>query len=223
MRTIAVLMMVAMGVGAMHGMEPTPGQAGKQTREYVIHVDSKPAGALLWTIAVHKDGRLTATAQADVHVGHSLFAYAYSYRGAEEWTDDRLTRVEGRSNDNGKKTTLIARVGAQRVELEINGKSSKGSPVSWTSSYWRLPAAGVRGQDLAILDADTGEIFSGKLEPVRSETLKVDGRSMPCTCYRLTAKVSANLWFDDEDRLVRQTYVDDGHPTEIMLVRTRTE
>lgn len=195
----------------------------RETRDYAVAVDGKPAGTMRVLVTTGKENRQIATIQADVKVGHGIFGYTYSYRGSETWAADRIGALEANSNDNGKKTAVRAKIQSDRADVTVDGKLGANRPFTWTTSYWRLPRDEVRTGELAVLDVDNGTAFNGRLEFVGTEQLNFGGTSMTCSHYHLHAKVPVELWFDAKERLVRQTYVDDGHPTEIKLLRAAAE
>lgn len=222
MARATIIMAILLGIVA-GAMASPPDAQPRETREYAIAVDGKPAGALRVRITTDKDKRQTATLQADVKVGHGLFSYSYAYRGAETWSADRIIQVEANSNDNGKRTNVLAKTRPERTDVTIDGKTTVSRSFDWTTSYWRLPLEELRKNEMRVLDVDSGTLVSARLELVGAEQVKLVSGLTRCTHYHLHAQVPAELWFDGMERLVRQTYVDDGHPTEMKLVRTSVD
>ena len=46
---------------------------------------------------------------------------------------------------------------------------------------------------------------------------------MACRHFKVTGSSPADLWFDEQDRLVRQKSVEEGHPIELRLRRIREQ
>jgi hypothetical protein len=173
------------------------------------------------TISGEKDGVVTMSGQAEIKVSYvgGLYTYRYSYSGEETWKDGRLQRFFSRCNDDGKEFKVSASSDGKELRLRVNGRESKASVDSWLSSYWKLPDAALRKGDISIIDADSGRPMSAKLRHVANEKLTVAGREQACSHYRLTGGAQADLWYDGQERLVRQEWMEDGHKTVLELTR----
>jgi hypothetical protein len=62
-------------------------------------------------------------------------------------------------------------------------------------------------------------LHNARIEDVTSEQIPVAGRVEHCTHYRLRGGLTADLWFDDQSRLVCQQSIEDGYPVELRLTR----
>ena len=190
-------------------------------RDFSIHVDGKRAGAYHMTITRADDGSIVMSGHADVQVSYLVYRYVYNYRGTEVWKDNRLQRLDSNCNDNGKKFTVNALADSTGLHVKTNSGDASGPANVWTTTYWKLPEAQLRNQGLSLLDCDTGRVLSGKLQHLGAVPLNAGGTARNCARYRLTGEIRAELWYDDEDRLVREDTVEDGHRTVIELVRVR--
>jgi hypothetical protein len=194
--------------------------AGGETRDYIVSVDDKEAGAYHMTIGDEKDGGLKMTGQAEIRVKVlGVTAYKYSYGGSELWKDGRLISFASRCSDDGKKFEVSAVSDGKELRIKANDKDSTASADTWTTSYWRLPDAKLRKGDLSVMDADTGRTMTASLKLIANEKLKIAGKEQSCAHYRLSGGAKADLWYDAEDRLVRQQWLEDGHKTVIDLSR----
>jgi hypothetical protein len=223
---------LAMLTGCFSSLTATPVVAAPQerpsavreTRDFTILVDNRQTGTFRLTVTTGGDGRSIMTGQADVRVPYLLRSYVYTYRGAEIWNGDRPVQVQASTNDNGKKASVTAVVRDSGTDVTVNGERRAIPGLSWTTTYWRLPAPAVmRNQGFPILDVDTGKIWQGKLQFVGPVQVRVDGNQVNCSYYRLDTETPAELWFDGQGRLVRQVSVEEGHRTEWRLARIRQE
>ena len=87
------------------------------------------------------------------------------------------------------------------------------------STYWRLPAAKFRNQNVPLIDADTGKDIAATLRFVGMENTPVAGQTVQCAHWRVTGGVQVDCWYDGFDRLVRQESVEDGHKTQLELIQ----
>ncbi|HMO37216.1 MAG TPA: hypothetical protein PKA06_14355, partial [Gemmatales bacterium] len=73
---------------------------------------------------------------------------------------------------------------------------------------------------IALLDADLGQEHQIKLQNMGKVVQIVNGMRVTCTHYRVTGTVQADLWFDENERLVRREMERRGRKVTMMLVST---
>jgi hypothetical protein len=196
--------------------------ADTETRDFAITIDKKQAGSYQLTVATQDDGTVTAAAQASVRLNYFIKVYTYSYRGTEVWKNGRLVQLDSTSDDDGKRYTVAVRPDATGLRVQVNGQDRQSvRPDVWLSTYWRLPDAKYRNQPVPLLDADTGKDLHAQLHFVAEVQKTIAGQTMNCTHYRLTGDVKVDLWYDAQERMVRQEAIEDGHRTVLELVRIR--
>ena len=196
-----------------------PAAAGEvETRTFQVKVDGKPAGDYRMVIR-EEDGVTTVTGQASVSVRYFVYRYSYSYQGTEAWKDGRLQRLESQTNDDGKRYQVTAVAEGDQLHVWSNGNDHRTRADSWTTTYWRLADPKLRNQPVILLDADTGKDIRATLRFVGTQQLSVGGQVQECTHYRLAGGVSVELWYDAQERLVKQEAIEDGHRTALELTR----
>ncbi len=183
-------------------------------------MDGKLAGDYHMTIRRQADGAISLAAQSDVKVAVLLVtAYSYSYRGLEVWKDGRLQHFESAGKENGKPFAVAANADASGLRVKADGKESVLPPDAWATSCWQLPASPMRNQDIPLMGCDNGQISTGRLQYIGAERLKVAGQEQACTHFRLMRDAPYELWYDGQDRLVREEWASNGHRTVLDLVR----
>jgi hypothetical protein len=186
--------------------------AEPEQRVYGVYANGKPAGEHRMTITTQEDGTQIMTAEAEVQVRHRFGTYRYSYRGTETWKEGRLLKLDASSNDDGKRHTVSAVLAKEGLMVTANGRRIiVQQPDVWTATHWQMPTVAQRKQGLPILDTDTGEVQSAKLDEMGPAQVSVNGQVVDCTHYRLTGAMPADLWFDANGRLVRQEWTEDGY------------
>jgi hypothetical protein len=197
----------------------TPSRAGEtETRTFAIAVDGKSAGTLQISIREKDANSQTVEVHARVDVRVFFVRYTYRYDGTEEWKQGRLMQLQSSTNDNGAQMSVTA--SAQGDELHVRSREREENMRwdVWPTTYWRLPAPRFRNQGVPLLDADTGKYLEGSLTFVGNETLRVGGRSVNCTHFLVSAQgIDVNVWYDDRERLVRQTSREQGQSTVFAL------
>lgn len=192
--------------------------AEPEVREYRITVDGKPVGTYRLEVRPRGADQTEVVAEANVSARWFLKTYTYRYRGTEIWAGDRLVELKSSSDDNGRRYTVVAAEDTQRTQVTANGVSRSAPRGMWTTSHWRLPP-GKKAGEVTRLDVDTGRIVPGKLELIGPASLTIGGRPVATTRYRITGMAPAELWFDENERLVRQETMEDGHRTILELTR----
>src|SRR5262249_13675627 len=161
----------------------------------------KPAGIYTLKLQDTADG-VDVQSQCDVDYRFLLFHYRYRYRGHEVWKGSKLASFESDCLDDGKSIRIKGQPGTNSFSLSVNGKTSALPLDVLTSSYWRLPPNRQPGGQ--FLEVDSGRLFKAQLEPAGSEGLTVGDQNLQCKRYRLKGEDSGDLWYDEENRLVRQ-------------------
>jgi hypothetical protein len=191
-------------------------------RDFRVYVDGKPAGTYSMTISRQDDGSFIMSAQADVAVTYlRIYHYTYTFRGTETWKDGLLQRLDSSSNDDGKRFTVNATADGNRLRIIANNRETAVRPEAWTTTYWRLPDQRYRNQPLTLVDADTGRAFNVALQYLGLNNVNVAGQVRSCSHYHVSGGFKADVWFDDQERLVRVDTVDDGHAEILELIRIR--
>ena len=193
-----------------------------EVREFDILVDDKLAGTHRLSISSRGDVT-TARIESDVKIDLIVYVYTYKFRATEVWREDRLAQIDVHCADGGKRTALTAKSDGVNCQVVLNGRQQVTDRSTMTTAYWRLPAAVDQQRAVSILDVETGIAKLGTIERIGRATLKVEDRPIACRHFNVTGSSPADLWFDDQDRLVRQKSVENGHPTELRLRRIREQ
>jgi hypothetical protein len=205
-------------------VEPAHGQAlvCEEVRQLDVYVKDKPAGTTIIRISDLDDGTTRVDTEVNVKLSFVVFAYRYEFFGQETWRDNRLISTENRATDDGKKFVARAQVDANGFRVEANGRG-RGEPViDMTTNFWHAPKLSAE-RTLALLNADRGIIHMAKVERLAPESLAVGSQWVNCSHYRFGGDVQAELWFDGQERIVRQKSIEDGYPTELRLTHITRE
>jgi hypothetical protein len=217
----ATVQVVLMGGIFLMLAEATPCIAAEQEiRDFTIKVKGEAAGTYRMTITHQDDGSWQMDGKADVQFHHWLKKYTYSYVGTEIWKDGRLIHLDSNTNDDGTKYTVQVRSANNALRVSVNGKDRFTRPDVWTTTYWRLVNGKFHNQAVPLLDADTGKDINATLQFIGVQQINVAGQVQSCTHYSLTGKgVQVQLWYDAQQRMVRQESIESGLTTVLELTR----
>ena len=189
-----------------------------EVRDFDILVDRRRTGTHRLTITTA--GSVTTTqVESDVHINLVVYSYTYKFRATEVWRENRLAQLDVQCDDGGKRKDLTARVEGDISRVTLNGRAHQTDRGQISTAYWQLPAGEAPPQSVSILDVNSGLAKPATLERVGKTTVQVEGQSLDCQHIKIGEPVPTELWFDDQNRLVRQTSVVEGHPTELRLRR----
>ena len=200
-----------------------PRVVDQHTREFKISVDGKERGLLTMLLTKHDDGTETMRGQTELSLNFIVYKYRYIASGTETWKSGRLIRLENEADYNGDKYVVQAAAQEQELAFEINGESQRASGDVWVTSYWREPEPHKIGQILSLFEANKGRKLSGTLQRIGKEQLTVDGKTVDATHYQIRGDVEVDLWYGDDQRLMRQDSVESGHRALIELTQITRE
>jgi hypothetical protein len=193
-----------------------------EARDFTITVDGKRAGDYRMNITRQDDGSLVMTGQADVRVTFlKIYHTTYAYRGTEVWKNGRLFKLDSSTNDDGTRYVVNAVADGENLRVKVNGQERLVRGDVWVTSYWHLAQARFRNQAVPLLDVDSGKEINGTLQLVGNQSLTVAGVVQSCTHYRVTGGVTADLWYDAQERLVRQEWMEKNLRCVLELNRIR--
>jgi hypothetical protein len=196
--------------------------ADAETRSYTIQVDGKKAGEYQLLIRTQDDGSVSVAAQSDVRVTVlGITGYSYGYTGQEVWHQGRLQHFASSGKENGKDFAVHADVDGSALRVQANGQERRSRPDVWTTSCWQLPEARYRNNEVWLLGCDTGVETHSRLQFVGNEQIAVAGQVQACAHYRVMKDAAHDLWYDAQERLVRDEWVSSGHRTVVELTNLR--
>lgn len=195
--------------------------AETEVRHFAILIDGKRAGDYHLTLIKGDDGSILVGAEAGARVSFFIKTYTYHYHGTELWKDGRLMKLESACNDDGKAFQVTAVPNGNQLLVTVNGQPHATRPDVWTTTYWHLADPRFHNQGVPLLDADTGKDLSGVLRQVGTSPIAINGAAVPCAHWRVTGGVTADIWYDAQQRMVRQETIEDGHRTLLELVSIR--
>jgi len=193
--------------------------AQTEVRQFKIYVDGKRAGQYTMSVEKRKDGTVNMTGSANVALKIFLRQYVYTFQGQEVWSKDgRLLELKSTSNDDGKSFDVHAKADEKGLNVTVNGNTRQVRWDVWTTSYWKAPDKRVVNKSVALLDADNGKTYSGSVQKIGSARVTLGGKPIDCEHYRVEGGPNPiDLWFDKDNRLVRQDFIEQGHRTVVEL------
>lgn len=215
----AALLLLALTCGADRGARAaSPRISTDEVREFEVLVKEKPVGTSTMRIRMAGDGTTHVTSDVNVKVSYLVYVYRYEFHGDEVWRGGQLLTAKNEATDDGKKFAAQVENKTGGATIESNGVVRRAAAVAMTTNYWRTPDMS-KTTKLNVMNADRGSVHSVTIATVGREYIVVDQREIECVHHRVTGDIEAELWFDGQNRIVRQKSVEDGYPTELRLTR----
>ncbi len=192
--------------------------ADTETRTFSVNVDGKKAGDYQMVIQRQDDGTVVFSARSDVRV--TLLAipvYTYSYLGREIWKNGALLSFQSSGKEKGKEFAVSATLDGTTMKVVANGQEGRAPADVWMTSCWQLPLPRYRNAEVQLLGCDTGVVTRSRCEYVGAEQVKVLGQDQNCTHYRVMKDALHDIWYDAQERLVRDEWTSNGHKSVVEM------
>ncbi len=192
--------------------------AESETRLFKVKIDGKPSGEMTMNIFKADDGTITTSIDTEILVNaYLIFTYRYSFHGKETWKDGVMLKIESSTNDNGTKYALLATKEGPGMRVRVNNQDKISRGEAWATTFWCLPDPAKRKGIIPLIDAESGKDVDGNLQFQGQQLTSIAGQNINVNKYKVLSKSNTDLWFDGADRVVRQSWLEDGHKVEVEL------
>ncbi len=179
---------------------PGPLQAGPQQWSFRVFLDDKPIGTHIFTLReldtvreLRSEARFAVT-----FLGLSL--YRYEHLAVERWRGDCLLSLEARTNDDGVRKTVQARLEGTSLTVDANGRQEQLPGCLKSFAYWN-PA--ILAAD-RLLNAQTGRLELVSIQAQGPDQItNAKGRPSQANRYQIVGpEQPITLWYDTASRWV---------------------
>jgi Family of unknown function (DUF6134) len=177
-----------------------PLQAEPQQWSFRVFLDDKPIGTHVFTLRVQETVR-ELRSEANFSVTFlGLTLYRYEHLAVERWQGDCLLSLEARTNDDGVRKNVQARLEGASLIVDANGRQEQLPGCLKTFAYWNpallaadrlLNAQTGRLEKVSIQAQGPDQITNAKGRPSQANRFQISGPEQPIT-----------LWYDAASRWV---------------------
>jgi hypothetical protein len=180
-----------LGAGASTAHAADEASSGTRTYAFKAFLDDKPIGDHRFTVVT--DGATRhVTSEADFAVKIiGLTAYHYHHHAEERWAGECLSGLTASTDDDGKRASvkLVKSGDANEITTGAGTKSVPGCLMTY--AYWN-PAL---RQQTRLLNPQTGQVDAVKVERVGEGQVKVGGKDVAATDWRISGGESPiDVW-----------------------------
>jgi len=128
-----------------------------------------------------------------------ITAYRLQHKATERWVQGRLVALSSNTDNNGTLHTVSVTETPAGVEVRADGKAAKADRNLMPGSLWN--------QELlsrsVMLDAQDGAILPLEVVDHGQKQITVKSRTVKAHHYTLKSKMSQDVWYDEQQRLVQ--------------------
>ena len=160
-----------------------------------VSVDGFPVGT--HDISIQQNGEERST-RSDMHFRVSLLglkAGSYEQHEEESWRGDCLTRLDSRTVEKGKTTTVAGRLDGNGFSIDGAGAEQRLPACVMSFAYWNPRVL----KQTKLVNVQTGAWTPINVSSPSKETYTVRGASVDATHYRIdTARNKIDVWYSSE-------------------------
>lgn len=186
-----------------------------ETRTFSVLHDGKPVGIAEMRLS-SSGGDTECSVNIRVDERTSVGFYRYALASREVWRDGRAISLRSSAEEDGYAYSLV--FDSVSGEVTSNGLRRQFRRQLWPTTFAHLPPTG----PVSLLDADSGRVTEGRVEKVRTETVRVAGKDVAATRYHVSGGRDVTLWYDERGKLIRQSWIVAGSEMVLELVECRT-
>ena len=164
-----------------------------------VSVDGLPVGT--HDIIVNEKGD-ARTVQSDMRYGVALLGASYKQHAEETWQADCLTRIDTRTEEKGRVTTVAGRLEAGAFIITGASGEERLAPCVMSFAYWNPKVL----RQTHLVNSQTGAWTTVTVHDLGKESVDVRGASRTASHYRI------ELWYAPEGEWVGlRSTTRDGH------------
>lgn len=145
------------------------------------------------------DDRVVVDRTVDVDVRFAMISlHRRQAHYTEVWRGERLIRFQGRTDDNGERTTLAAEVVSnEAIELHGSGAPIRASRMAMPTDPWHVKLI----HRTLLFDRVDGQLDEVRVTDLGMDRLTVDGQEVDARKFAVSGLRDQEIWFDDASGL----------------------
>jgi len=179
-------------------------QAGEYT--FSVLKDGKPIGE--HRFAFDRDGnRVRIEEETDIEVRLGFVPiFRFKHERRELWQDGRALRIDGETDDNGKKLSISVRPHGDGYIRKVNGRADRFDRSRTILAWWNKNF--LRHHSFFSVIED--KILNVSFEHLGKEMMTLAGQKMEVDHYRMMGDENRDLWFDPSGAVAKVQFLRNG-------------
>ncbi|MCZ6847496.1 MAG: DUF6134 family protein [Alphaproteobacteria bacterium] len=186
-----------------------PARAGAPpgTYEYAVHHSTYGDIGTFTNTVTHKGDEVIVNTRVRIAV-KILFIVAHREEAdrKEVWRNGQLVSYDSLTQENGKRLAVKGRANGSKFIIEgLDGRIEAPAAVH-PPNPWSITIT----EKTLLLATASGKLLKVKATPVGEETIELPDRKVKARRFKVTGDMDLDLWYDENDVMVRFTYAADG-------------
>lgn len=144
-----------------------------------------------------------------------ITVFRYEHQNREVYHDDRLVALDSRTNDDGERHSVSARVDGEALRVTAAKENHRLPLGTLATTYWHLAIIGHK----RIFDSQSGRVVDLAVTEKGRETITARGRAVAARRYNLKGGdfLDVDVWYDAAGVLVGLSFHARGHDVNYVL------
>jgi hypothetical protein len=196
---LALLLLATVAPHSTQANSGRDGDAGQEWRFRVL-LDDREIGTHRYAVTgIEGERQVEIDARFSVRLVF-VEAYRYVHEARESWRGDCLDGIDARTDDNGRELSVRGRRDGAILAVATDGGRTALPGCVMSFAYWNPAIL----QQSRLLNSQTGEHESVRVEPLGEESLRIRDRTLTTRRYALhTDGFRVDLWYSPDDRWVQ--------------------
>jgi len=190
------------------------GQMPSETLVYDILVEGVRSGSMTRIVSLLPNNDVQYETKANTTVRFLFLNFRYQFKGSEIWNNDKVISLQGECLDDGTKH----QVRLNAFTLIHNRHETELAAPPWTTGGCHPPPG--EGTYLT-LDPDTGAFRKTRFSKGHQDIFLLAGESIRGNLWETDLPGNVRFLFDDNGKLLRQSWKEQGRHVEIRLCSSR--
>lgn len=188
-------------------MAPARAGAPPGTYHYAVHHPSYGDIGTFTNTVTHKGDEVIVNTEVRIAVD-ILFITAHREEAdrREVWRNGRLVAYDSLTMKNGERLAVKGRANGSSFVIDGLDGRIEAPAVVHPSNPWSITIT----EKTLLLATASGKLLKVEATPAGEETIELADRKVEARRFRVTGELDLELWYDENDVMVRFTYADGG-------------
>jgi len=200
---------VALTILAAVAFAIAPARAGAPpgTYQYTVHHPTYGDIGTFTNTVTHKGDEVIVNSQVRIAVRIAFItAHREEADRREVWRNGLLVSYDSLTEKNGRPLLVKGRANGSRFIIEGLDSRVEAPAAIHPSNPWSITIT----EKTLLLATASGKLLKVKATPAGEETIELADRKVKARRFKVTGDMDLDLWYDENDVMVRFTYADGG-------------
>ena len=195
------ILLVAQSASADHGVS-------SGTLQFAVELDGNSIGEHVIMFHQLPEDSIEVDIRIDLQVKFGPFTmFNYTHQNNTTWHAGRLVRMQSETDDDGRPFSLHAVARSTGLSIESSSLASyTAPPETLPTTYWMSSTV----KQTRLINTQNGEFLEIRASELGSESVTGPNGLISATRYQLDGDLQIDLWYDDDETLVKLAFESRG-------------